>query len=184
GVPSTSTPATQQEASVANPEPSTATATPKTQGATVDNPLGVAPGEEPITQVQLDEKGNIVTAEDSPTPADAGAPVIESTVADSLDLNSIGGATPTKPASTGTAGTTTIAKAIEPDIPGALALRATHPDFRTAFRIKYVASGSAYLDGGRSAGLSEGMKLVVRETHTNSAVAAADGNDDHIVAEL
>ena len=54
-------------------------ATPKTQGATVDNPLGVAPGEEPITQVQLDEKGNIVTAEDSPTPADAGAPVIAST---------------------------------------------------------------------------------------------------------
>ena len=184
GVPSTSTPATQQEASVANPEPSTATATPKTQGATVDNPLGVAPGEEPITQVQLDEKGNIVTAEDSPTPADAGAPVIESTVADSLELNSIGSTTPSQPAPKVTAGTTTIAKAIQPDIPGALALRATHPDFRTAFRIKYVASGSAYLDGGRSAGLSEGMKLVVRETHTNSAVAAADGNDDHIVAEL
>jgi hypothetical protein len=183
-VPSTGTPATQQEASVANPEPSTATATPKTQGATVDNPLGVAPGEEPITQVQLDEKGNIVTAEDSPTPADAGAPVIESTVADSLELNSIGSTTPSQPAPKVTAGTTTIAKAIQPDIPGALALRATHPDFRTAFRIKYVASGSAYLDGGRSAGLSEGMKLVVRETHTNSAVAAADGNDDHIVAEL
>ena len=173
-----------QEASVANPGLSTPDASPKIQGATVSNPLGVAPGEEPIAQVQLDEKGNIVSAEDSATPADAGAPVIESTVADSLDLNSIGGATPTKPASTGTAGTTTIAKAIEPDIPGALALRATHPDFRTAFRIKYVASGSAYLDGGRSAGLSEGMKLVVRETHTNSAVAAADGNDDHIVAEL
>jgi hypothetical protein len=179
-----STSANPQEASVASPGPSMTNATPKIQGATVDNPLGVAPGEEPIAQVQLDEKGKIVTAEDSPTPADAGAPVIESTVAESLDLNSIGGATSTQPASKGAAGTTTIAKAIQPDIPGALALRAIHPDFRTAFRIKYVASGSAYLDGGRSAGLSEGMKLVVRETHTNSAVAAADGNDDHIVAEL
>jgi len=184
GLPPASTSATPQEASVANPGPSTPDPSPKIQGATVDNPLGVAMGEEPITQVQLDEKGNIVTAEDSPTPADAGAPVIESTVAESLDLNSIGGATSTQPASKATAGTTTIAKAMQPDIPGALALRATHPDFRTAFRIKYVASGSAYLGGGRSAGLSEGMKLVVRETHTNSAVAAADGNDDPIVAEL
>jgi len=185
GTPTASTPATPQQASVASAEPTIANAVPKILGgATVDNPLGVAPGEEPITQVELDEKGNIVTAEDSATPADAGAPVIESTVANSLELNSIGGATSPQPTSTHPAGTTIIAKAIQPDIPGALALRATHPDFRTAFRIKYVASGSAYLDGGRSAGLSEGMKLVVRETHTNSAIAAADGSDDHIVAEL
>lgn len=77
-----------------------------------------------------------------------------------------------------------MAKETEPDIPAALALRATHPDFRTAFRIKYVASGVAYLDGGRGAGLTEGMKLVVRETPTGSVASAADGNDDNIVAEL
>jgi len=77
-----------------------------------------------------------------------------------------------------------VAKAIEPDIPAALALRATHPDFRTAFRIKYVAAGAAYLDGGRGAGLAEGMKLVVRDTPTGSVVAAADGNADDVVAEL
>ena len=70
------------------------------------------------------------------------------------------------------------------DNPAVLALRATHPDFRTAFRVKYVAAGAAYLDGGRSAGLSEGMKLVVRNTPTGSVVAAADGNSDHLVAEL
>jgi AMIN domain-containing protein len=75
-------------------------------------------------------------------------------------------------------------KAVEPDIPAALALRATHPDFRTAFRVKYVAAGSAYLDGGRGAGLAEGMKLVVRQTPTGSAVAAASGNEDDIIAEL
>lgn len=33
---------------------------------------------------------------------------------------------------------------------------------RTTFRIKYVAQGVAYLDGGRAAGLKEGRKLFVR----------------------
>lgn len=80
--------------------------------------------------------------------------------------------------------TTVVSKSTEPDIPAALALRATHPDFRTSFRVKYVAAGTAYIDGGRSAGLSEGMKLVVRETATGSVRAAADGNADNIVAEL
>ncbi len=73
---------------------------------------------------------------------------------------------------------------LEPEMPAVLALRATHPDFRTAFRIKYVAAGAAYLDGGRGAGLSEGMKLVVRETRTGSAAAAAGGKEEDIVAEL
>jgi hypothetical protein len=70
------------------------------------------------------------------------------------------------------------------EVPAALALRATHPDFRTNFKVKYVAEGVAYLDGGRSAGLTEGMKLVVRETPTGSVASAADGNGDNIVAEL
>jgi hypothetical protein len=70
------------------------------------------------------------------------------------------------------------------EVPSALALRATHPDFRTSFKIKYVAEGVAYLDGGRSAGLTEGMKLVVRDTPTGSVASAADGNEDNIVAEL
>ena len=43
----------------------------------------------------------------------------------------------------------------EPELPSALALRATHPDFRTTFRMKYVAEGVAYLDGGRGAGLTK-----------------------------
>jgi hypothetical protein len=51
----------------------------------------------------------------------------------------------------------------DPTIPE-LAARRANPDFRIAFRVKYVASGAAYLDGGRSAGLAEGMKLIVRDT--------------------
>ncbi len=77
-----------------------------------------------------------------------------------------------------------VPETLQLETPAALALRATHPDFRTAFRVKYVAAGAAYLDGGRSAGLSEGMKLVVRNTPTGAVVSAADGNPDHLVAEL
>ncbi|MBZ5654258.1 MAG: AMIN domain-containing protein [Acidobacteriia bacterium] len=51
-----------------------------------------------------------------------------------------------------------------------------NPDFRTAFRVKYVAQDSAYLDGGRSVGLIEGMKLVVRDLPNAGGVAAAGAN--------
>ncbi len=59
-------------------------------------------------------------------------------------------------------------------------------DFRTAFRVKYVAQDAAYLDGGRAAGLAEGMKLVVRDLANSGAVAAegADSNAAGDVAEL
>jgi AMIN domain len=50
-----------------------------------------------------------------------------------------------------------------------LALRAVDPGVRVSFKVKYVAEGAAYLDGGRNAGLAEGMKLVIRQ---NSSPAA------------
>ncbi len=156
-------PATPQGATVANPLGSQPAATAQVdstapavpQGATVANPLGLAPG----------ESAQIEVVEEAPeVPATA-----EEKLAEKKDA---------------AANTAVVAKAAEPDIPAALALRAAHPDFRTAFHIKYVAAGTAYLDGGRGAGLTEGMKLVVRETPTGSAVAAASGKDDDIIAEL
>ncbi len=39
---------------------------------------------------------------------------------------------------------------------------------RNRFRVKYVAEGAVYLDGGRSSGLAEGMKLVVRDPSSSS----------------
>jgi len=61
-----------------------------------------------------------------------------------------------------------------------------NPDLRTAFRVKYVAQDAAYLDGGRAAGLAEGMKLVVRDLPNSGAVAAegADSAAAGDVAEL
>jgi len=72
----------------------------------------------------------------------------------------------------------------EPNTP-ALALRAAEPSLRTAFTVKYVAEGVAYLDGGRSSGLKEGVKLEVEETE----LPARDGtavapSDPRVVAEL
>ncbi len=61
-----------------------------------------------------------------------------------------------------------------------------NPDFRTAFRVKYVAQDAVYLDGGRAAGLAEGMKLVVRDLPNSGAVASAgaDSGAAGDVAEL
>ena len=61
-----------------------------------------------------------------------------------------------------------------------------NPDFRTAFRVKYVAQDAAYLDGGRAAGLAEGMKLVVRDLPNSGGVAAAgaDSGAAGDIAEL
>jgi hypothetical protein len=134
-------------------------ATPVIQGASVSNPLGLAPG----------EKADLAIVE-----TDAVTPEPEATTqkGQEVPLIMVGDQN------------LMIGKPGEPDIPAALALRATHPDFRTAFKVKYVASGTAYIDGGRSAGLAEGMKLVVRDKATGSVVAAADGNPDDVVAEL
>ncbi len=61
-----------------------------------------------------------------------------------------------------------------------------NPDFRTAFRVKYVAQDTAYLDGGRAVGLTEGMKLVVRDLPNAGGVAAEGANSSAAgdVAEL
>ncbi len=44
---------------------------------------------------------------------------------------------------------------------------------KTAFRIRYVAAGVAYLEGGKSTGLTEGMKLVVRDVATSAGGSAS-----------
>jgi len=47
-----------------------------------------------------------------------------------------------------------------------------NPGMRTEFHVKYVEQETAYLDGGRSAGLSEGMKLLVKNDKPATQVAA------------
>lgn len=54
---------------------------------------------------------------------------------------------------------------------------------RTVFKVKFVAQDTAYLDGGRSSGLAEGMKLVVREKG-GKATSPVNSTAEGAVAEL
>jgi len=66
-----------------------------------------------------------------------------------------------------------------------LAIRAADPSLRTVFRVKYVADGVAYLDGGRNAGLKEGVKLEIRDADgTAKDGTSVAPTDPRVVAEL
>jgi hypothetical protein len=58
-------------------------------------------------------------------------------------------------------------------------------ELRTRFRVKYVAADAVYLEGGRNAGLAEGMKLIIRPSATEIGQAAStDTTSLEDVAEL
>ena len=68
---------------------------------------------------------------------------------------------------------------------GASVLAALDPNLKTVFKVKYVAEGVAYLDGGRSSGLSEGMKLEVKDSDLPAQQGtSADASDPRVVAQL
>ena len=72
---------------------------------------------------------------------------------------------------------------IDADAPTAAAVQA-NLDVKIAFRVKYVAEGVAYLEGGSNDGLSEGMKLEVKAMDPSQRVTAAKSEDAQPVAEL
>jgi hypothetical protein len=66
-----------------------------------------------------------------------------------------------------------------------LIAREDDPSLRTVFKVKYVAEGVAYLEGGRAQGLKEGMKLEVIETKLPARQGdSASSADPRVVAEL
>ena len=147
------------------------------QGATVSNPLGLPPGTTAPLATSAEVVEEAASTSQGIVPAGPAGSEVVPTI--SSDVSPTDGKIVE-----GKGETVTTAKATEPALPVDFALRATHPDFRTSFHVKYVASGAAYLDGGRAAGLAEGMKLVVRDRPTGSVTGAASGNPDDIVAEL
>ena len=93
-------------------------------------------------------------------------------------------ATPASPDNTALPGATPDKTPADADL-SVLALRAVDPNLRTVFKVKYVAEGVAYLDGGRSAGLTEGMKLEIKDTDLPTQQGStADPNDPRVIAEL
>ncbi len=59
-----------------------------------------------------------------------------------------------------------------------------NPDVHVAFRVKYVAEGVAYLEGGRNDGLTEGMKLEVKAIDPAEKTTAKTSIEAQPVAEL
>jgi hypothetical protein len=96
---------------------------------------------------------------------------------------------PTSPAA-GTVTESAEASALAPDpTPTApvstLVSRSDDPSLHTVFRVKYVADGVAYLEGGRTQGLSEGMKLlVVDANHAARQGESVNASDPKVAAEL
>src|SRR5579864_3127123 len=63
--------------------------------------------------------------------------------------------------------------------------RSDDPSLHTVFKVKYVAEGVAYLEGGRAQGLVEGMKLEVKDTNLPATQGeSANSADPRVVAEL
>ncbi len=53
----------------------------------------------------------------------------------------------------------------------------TEQGVQTTFRVRYVTVGAVYVEGGRSAGLSEGMKLVIKQAPSVTASSSSSNND-------
>jgi hypothetical protein len=83
----------------------------------------------------------------------------------------------------GSVAPTVAATESEAPIPGQQTQQA-NPQIRIAFQVKYLADGVAYLDGGRDAGLAEGMKLVVRDGEAPSVLTAVNHQRGQTIAEL
>lgn len=66
-----------------------------------------------------------------------------------------------------------------------LIARSDDPSLRTVFKVKYVAEGVAYLEGGRAQGLKEGMKLLVEDNKLPAKQGeSVNSSDPRVVAEL
>jgi AMIN domain-containing protein len=162
---------------------------PQEQGATA-NPAGRASFEQNQIAVAKVVKPDIVPTEPStaagPLPADsadsAGSVAPSNAVVPSPDIPAVEARTSVAPASSATT-TTAPTASLTPE--STLIARSDDPKFRTVFRVKYVAEGVAYLEGGRAQGLGEGMKLEIEDTNLPAKQGdAANAADPRVVAEL
>lgn len=132
------------------------------QIATVAKPELPAPNPQPVTN----------SAAEVPAPATAPVPAISPTAA-------------AMPSPAGSNAVPIPATASVPAATSTLIARADDPNLRTVFKVKYVAEGVAYLEGGRAQGLAEGMKLEVEDSNLPAKQGeSANAADPRVVAEL
>ncbi|HYM78615.1 MAG TPA: AMIN domain-containing protein [Candidatus Dormibacteraeota bacterium] len=180
-------------------QPAAAPQTPAAQPSLNQNQVAVAirPAEpQPSTQPQPAASAPAVVATPAPsnasaaappnleagtklaetTPAPAPAPVAAPPVSETTAPAEVAAAPPSEapaPAAAPQPATST------------LIARTDDPSLRTVFKVKYVAEGVAYLEGGRAQGLKEGMKLEVVDSNLPAKQGdSANAADPRIVAEL
>lgn len=79
----------------------------------------------------------------------------------------------------------TTTAAATPETSSTLIARIDDPSLRTVFKVKYVAEGVAYLEGGRAQGLKEGMKLEIEDSNLPAKQGdSANAADPRVIAEL
>jgi hypothetical protein len=54
----------------------------------------------------------------------------------------------------------------------------TEQGVQTSFRVRYVADGAVYVEGGRNAGLAEGMKLVIKQAVTSTPSSSSEAVEE------
>ena len=164
----------ERAAAVEIPLPAPEPPTPVTTQAASNQPASVAPASSP--EVNEAKEGNATTSgpQTTQTPPEPAGQTVASYDAAIADLKPVPMTPEPKPASTPS----------DADLQME-ALRASNPNLRTVFKVKYVADGVAYLDGGRSDGLTEGMKLEIKDGNAAPRPGEiVDPADPRVVAEL
>lgn len=177
------------------PATTAASTTTTAGGLNANSAAATKPASTPSTSATAaapEPQGTVESVVAEPVVTEATLPKDESssvaTAKNSANLTSPAAASGSKPGTTEIAALPkTGAPATETsDAEGTLMIeRADDPSLHTVFKVKYVAEGVAYLDGGRAQGLTEGMKLEVKETNLPARQGdSANKADPKIVAEL
>ena len=119
------------------------------------------------------EEAPVAVAKVEEPPAPAPAKTEEPAPTKTEEPAAVAAETPAAPAS---------APAAEPRT---MIARSDDPSLRTVFKVKYVAEGVAYLDGGSQQGLKEGMKLEIEDSNLPAKQGdSVNAEDPRVVAEL
>lgn len=182
-------PAPQTQVAIATPPPATSTPvsapTPKPEQpavpvvqtppvASTAEPIAPSPKPaEAATTASVTESAAASAASSTTEPAPAVS--AEAAPVESVEASGAAAVPPKGEAGTSTSST--------PD--NLVIARSDDPNLHTVFKVKYVAEGVAYLDGGRGQGLTEGMKLEVKESNVPARQGqSVNTADPRVVAEL
>ena len=166
------------------------------QKAKLANPVTTALPSSSAAQSDAPASKSAVVALNSSEPATPATPSAAIEISPTPTPSEITSAEPASPTPTSTdkpeetTRDANSATAIEPaaanaggglnSVPDMRAVAVANPGMRTEFHVKFVEQDSAYLDGGRSSGLTEGLKLVVKDPRPSAAGANASIGDEPV----